>query len=93
MKLQKGVLRDYVLIFVAGLAWDAIISVDTILTANFSWIGAAFTTVAVTLISYLMYDKIIDKKLMSVNWSRVVTLATGSGIGAAFMTWFLKGRV
>lgn len=88
MPRKRSNARDYVVIFCAGLAWDAILSVDTIFTANFSAWGAALTTAAVTLLSYYMYDRIVEN--MRVNWWKVVTLASGSAVGAGLTTELLK---
>lgn len=87
-KPANGGWRDYVIIFAAGTAWDAILSIDTIFTANFAAVGAALTTMSVTLLSYAMYDRIIEN--MKVNWLKVWTLAAGSAVGAGVTTEALK---
>lgn len=79
--------RDYAIIFFAGVLWDSILSVDTILTANFSAWGAAFSTLTVTLLSYFMYDRIMENA--KINWSKAATLAVGSAIGAGLTTGLL----
>lgn len=79
---------DFVLIFAAGFVWDALLSVDTIWTAHFSAIGASFSTISVTMLSYFMYDRIREET--GVNWRKAWTLAIGSGLGAGTATYLLS---
>jgi hypothetical protein len=84
---ERGSLGESVGIFFAGALWDGVWSLDTIFTARFALPGVALTTAILTILPYIMYDRIVEQA--KVNWQKVGVLAAGCTFGAVMMTWGL----
>lgn len=89
MTIRRGSTLEYVLIFLAGSAWDALASLDTIFTSHFSVSWVFFSSVALTLLGYSIFDRIIEDA--KVSWPKVWALSLGSGLGAAITSGLLGG--
>ncbi len=73
--------RDYVLVFFVGMAWDFILTIDIIFTAQYKILGLMSTTFLITIISYLIWPKLYSPET-GIKKPMVFTMATGSALGA-----------
>lgn len=78
---------EHLKLFIVGLLWDALVTVDVIVTADRSPFLAGLTTIILTIISFTVYSKVIEKG--ELNWKKLMWLAMGSGLGTVLSVWML----
>ena len=81
--------KDVLWPFLWGLGWEGLVTVDVILTADRLFVAVVFMSVALSIIPYAFWKKIqIDED--NVQWTKIVTMALGSGLGAGFGAWLFR---
>ena len=79
-------MKDLIKFFLVGMLWDGIIALDIVFTSSKSAVGAALTTLVLTILSFKVYSKIVDGGL---NWGLLWALALGSAIGTYITIWLM----
>lgn len=84
------VVRERISLFFVGLIWDAIVTLDIIVTSQHLAWAAAVTTAVLTLVSFTVYPRIV--KSDGLKWGNLLTLTVGSAIGTYFMVQYFTGK-
>ena len=71
---------DYVVLFVVGMFWDALISADTLFLTRGKAMAAGITTMILTILGVGIYDFLIGDP-HGLNPLKLLSLALGSGFG------------
>lgn len=87
VRQSRALIEDYGIPFVYGVAWDAILTADVIVTATYKILWAMVTSAIITYISFSMYDRVFKNR--TINRRRLYALIAGSGCGAGLMTYLL----
>ena len=80
-------MKKYIVLWVGGFFWDAILTLDVVFVADRQWFLTGLTTFVITVLSFTMYDKVINKDGM--DYRGMCALAFGSSIGAMIGTLFM----
>jgi hypothetical protein len=76
------------ILFVAGMFIEAVLSIDTIVTANRMVIAAGFTSYSIEVLNTTVFRYVIDDG-MRINNAKLQSLALGSAAGAMLATGLL----
>lgn len=79
-KISRAERKRLALLFLAGVVWDGVITMDVVFTSHLMIGWAMVTTFAITVISATAYQTIIGEQGGKIL--RVLSLALGSAIGA-----------
>jgi hypothetical protein len=82
----------YFAVFMLGACWDAVLSMDVIVTSQFSLVGVFITTMLSTLLPYMAFDRV--RSGMELDWKKIWVLALGSAVGAdtVVLIWKLTSQ-
>jgi hypothetical protein len=81
----------YVWIFLGGMIWDAIITVDTIATIKGNWLIVFVSTFFLTTLSCTVYNEVFV--VVGFQIDRVMALSLGSSTGAASLVFLNNWRI
>lgn len=79
---------QHITIFTVCVAWEAMLSFDTIFTSHFSIMPTGATSFANVMLSYLLFDAVVDDSIIS--WSKAWAAALGAAVGGMMGTAVLQ---
>ena len=82
-RIKKSEQKKLLFLFLMGILWDGIITLDVVFTARLMIPWAMVTTFAITVISATAYGAVIGDQGGKIL--RVLTLASGSAVGAGLV--------
>lgn len=75
---------QHVVVFAVCVLWDGMLSLDTVFTSQFSIGPVGATSWANVMMSYLLFDAVVDNSIIS--WSKAHAAALGAAMGGMIGT-------